>query len=72
MNKKFNDSKIIETLEAILDSSCIMAERPITIFLPTRSDGKLHVNRSINYLIKEIEITLNKLKRNKINGYEEE
>ena len=63
MNKEYTDSEVLTILQAILDSSCTMAGRQITVFLPTDPDGKLLVNRSINYFIKEIEITLNKLKR---------
>ena len=63
MNKEYTDSEVLTILQAILDSACTMAGRQITVFLPTDPDGKLLVNRSINYYIKEIEITLNKLKR---------
>tara|TARA_B100000212_G_scaffold183158_1_gene137887 strand:- start:255 stop:455 length:201 start_codon:yes stop_codon:yes gene_type:complete len=63
MNKEYTDSEVLTILQAILDSACTMAGRQITVFLPTDPDGKLLVNRSVNYYIKEIEITLNKLKR---------
>ncbi len=63
MKSKFKDEDVLNTLHSVLDATCTLAGRQITVFLPEDPDGELLVNRSINYVIKEIEITLNKLKR---------
>ena len=58
MNKEYTDSEVLTILQAILDSSCTMAGRQITVFLPTDPEGKLLVNRSVNYPVSYTHLTL--------------
>ena len=57
------DEEVIDVLHSILDATCSLVGRQITVFLPQDPEGYLLTNRSVNYLIKEIEKSLHQLKR---------